>query len=273
MELTISSIGKFCSRLNFEKNSCEIDLREVTFFSPFGLLYLGMFLRNYCARGIGFTVLLPDNGKAREYLARQQFWKRFNFDEESIAQESPLRFTTGTSLNDIIDIKKHDYIGEEIGDMVRGVLLQNGCYSAPDKIANMIAELVDNFAQHARRQFAALALQYYPSLQILRVALADCGVGIRASLSENPQHRWLLNRPHHIAAIEALTPGVSRKHEGGIGFLDILNGVDDLSGVLFLATGDEYIRVRRRKVTHGPMHFDLSGVQIELRLPVGSLFA
>lgn len=133
-----------------------------------------------------------------------------------------------------------------------------------------MAELADNFAQHSKKTVAALTLQLYPKLGMLRVAIGDCGIGIRQSLAMNPQHSWVAKERHHVAVLEAFKTGVSRKLEGGVGFTDILNGLDDLGGYLRLATGNEYVLVRKGKAKVGDMKFNLPGVQIELHLPIRS---
>jgi hypothetical protein len=69
--------------------------------------------------------------------------------------------------------------------------------------------------------------------------------------------------------LEAFKPTVSRKPEGGTGFTDVLEGVTELGGQLRLATGNEYVIVKKGKATAGRMSFDLPGVQIELSLPEG----
>lgn len=177
------------------------------------------------------------------------------------------RFITRTSLNDIVDVEKHDNIADEIAFQVKDILIATGSRLSPGTIALMISELVDNFAQHSKRNFAALALQYYPQPGTLMIAVGDCGVGIRSSLASNRKYAWLKDKPHYIAALEALKPGVSRKAQGGTGFTDVRDGVADLGGELRLATGDEYISVEKGDASYGAMNFDLPGVQLEISLP------
>lgn len=177
------------------------------------------------------------------------------------------RFITRTSLNDIVDVEKHDNIADEICFQVKEILIATGSRLSPSTIALMISELVDNFAQHSKRNLAALALQYYPQPGNLMIAVGDCGVGIRSSLASNRKYAWLKKEPNYIAALEALKPGVSRKPQGGTGFTDVLDGVADLGGELRLATGDEYISVEKGEANYGAMNFDLPGVQLEISLP------
>jgi hypothetical protein len=166
MNLSFYTIGRFCSQIRLTKPVSEIDLSAITFFSPFALVYLGMYLRHHNSLGYRFIVRPPEAEAAREYLARQQFWERFNFGEDTVKRESLHRFTTSTSLNDIIDIESDFNVGDEVGDKVRNILISNGLYLSPSKVGLMVGELVDNFAQHSGRNLAALALQYYPSPQV-----------------------------------------------------------------------------------------------------------
>lgn len=117
-ELNFYTVGKVCAEVNLNLQQPVVDLSEVIFFKPFGLVYLGMFLRFFSGRGKEFLINLPENLNARRYLARQNFWERFNFDEETIDREQLHRLTTSTSLNDIVDIERNDYIGDEIGEQL-----------------------------------------------------------------------------------------------------------------------------------------------------------
>lgn len=268
-QIDFRTVARFCAATDMSAHQPLINLSDVTFFTPFGLLYLGMFLRYYTSQGKGFLVNLPSNSKAREYLARQNFWERFNFDPQTINREALRRLTTSTSLNDIVDIECNDYIADDICERLRAVLIACDYPLSPDTVGLIVSELVDNFAQHSEKTLAALALQYYPKRRCLRVAIADCGIGIRNSLASNPKFKWVANEPHHVAVMEALKAGVSRKREGGMGFIDVLNGVNDLGGRLSLATGSNYVIVRQGNAIIGDMGFTLPGVQIELFLPGG----
>ncbi|MBM4296703.1 MAG: ATP-binding protein [Deltaproteobacteria bacterium] len=200
-------------------------------------------------------------------MARQQFWERFNFDPRTVHLERLRRLTTTTSLNDIVDIEINDYIADQVAEKLVQVLTDCNCQLPAGKVALIVSELVDNFAQHSGQILAALTLQFYPTPRNLLIAIADCGIGIKESLASNPRYSWLAEQPHHVAVLEAFKPTVSRKPEGGTGFTDVLEGVTELGGQLRLATGNEYIIVKKGKAVAGQLSFDLPGVQIELSLP------
>lgn len=267
MNLNFQNIDQLCSGINMADDKPVIDLSNVTFFSTFALVYLGMFLRYHNSHGKSFTVRVPENTAARNYLARQNFWSRFNFSPEIIKTENLNRFTSSTSLNDIVDIEKRERIAEDIMLKILNVLRRNGVSVNTSLAAELICEIVDNFARHSECTLAAAAMQYYPNLRRIGIAVGDCGIGIRASLISNPKYAHMMDSPHYEAAMKAFEPLVSRLPEGGTGLMEVSDGISELSGVLTLATGDGYVIIRKGEYSYGTMAYDLPGVQMLLSIP------
>lgn len=267
MNLTFTNVDQVCSTVDLSSATPLLDLSDVTFFEPFALVYLGMFLRYHNSRGIEFSVRLPASQQARGYLARQNFWARFNFNPDIIQKESLRRLTKSTSLNDIVDVERKEGIAEDIAEQILLVLRRNAVAVRAAAIAELMSELVDNFAQHSERTLAAVAMQYYPNLRYVSLSIGDCGVGIRSSLASNPKHSHIAQVPHHQAALEAFEPLVSRRAEGGTGLTEVREQTIKLGGSLILATGDGYVTIDQKGTRFGPMAYDLSGVQIQLGFP------
>ena len=267
MELTAWTVDGLCSQVNLRPRQSRIDLSDVTFFSPYALVYLGMFLRYHRARGSAFVMVLPRNPVAREYLVRQKFFHRFNFDTTAIEQVRLRRFTTSTSLNDIVDLEAHPNIADEVTDSIQNLLQNNQVNIDTSRFAEFASELVDNFAQHAEQTLAALAIQYYPRLRRVVMAVGDCGVGVRASLATKFEYAYLMAFPHTTAILKALEPQVGRKWEGGMGLTDVAAGVLDMGGHLTIASGNALTFVDRQGTRAGKKSNDLSGVQIEVSVP------
>lgn len=268
MNLTFWNIDRFCARVNLESESPVIDLSDVTFVEPFALVYLGMFLRHHNSQGRFFDVRFPESYSARKYLARQNFWQRFNFNPSMIRQENLYRLTSTTSLNDIVDIERRDWIAEDVASAVLQILSANVESVQGDIIAELVSELVDNFAQHSGRTLAAFAMQYYPNGNKVVCAIGDCGIGIRASLISNPNHSYLASRPHYDCAIRAFEPLISRKREGGTSLTEVRDGVLDLGGRLILTTRDGFVIIDENQTRVGTMDHNLAGVQVEMSIPV-----
>lgn len=267
MNLDFWSVDQFCTCIDCTNEKPVVDLSHITFFRPFSLVYLGMFLRYHNHLGKAFNVVLPNKPAARSYLARQNFWKRFNFNPQVIEKERLIRFTTSTSLNDIVDIEKRPYIAEDIAADVSRVLTHSAARVNVSLVAELVSELIDNFAIHSGQVLAAVAMQYYPNLHRIILAVGDCGIGIRSSLSSNPEFASLADAPHHEVALRAFEPLVSRLPGHGTGLTEVKDGVVKLNGRLALSTGNGYVIMGSDSTKYGEMSYDLPGVQVELSIP------
>lgn len=261
--LTWQNVDRLCAEVDLAKTPATVDLSGVTFFEPFALIYLGMFLRLHSSQGRALQVVVPRSGVARQYLATQNFWNRFNFDAETIASAKLHRLTNRTSLNDIVDIERGSGAAEEISSAVLRMLRNSGAGVKANLVAELVAELVDNFAQHSGRRLAAIMVQRYPKAGRVDVAIGDCGIGIRQSLGSTDRYGFLRDEPHWEAAAQAFEPLVTSKAEGGTGLTDVRDAIIEAGGHLLLATGDGYVQVANGQTRKGRMVYDLPGVQIE----------
>jgi hypothetical protein len=267
MNLSFWNVDQLCSHIDCRESKPIIDLSAVTFFRPFSLVYLGMFLRYHNYQGQAFKIVVPSDIAARSYLARQKFWERFNFNAKSVQSESLIRFTTSTSLNAIVDIERKPHVAEDIAARVCEVLRKNHVRVKASLVAELVCELVDNFAIHSEETLAAVAMQYYPNLHRVILAVGDRGVGIRSSLSSNPTFAYLSSARHYEAALKAFEPLVSRIPGCGTGLTEVRDGAVDLGGRLVLSTGDGYVIIGQDGTKYGKMYYDLPGVQVELSIP------
>ena len=267
MDLSHSNVAELCATIDLNCENPIIDLSNITFFQPFALVYLGMFLRYHNSQGKCCKVTLPNTLNARGYLARQNFWERFNFTDEAISQESLHRFSTSSSLNDIVDVTKEPDVADDIARKIANVLSRNRVKVKIGLVAEVVSELVDNFALHSDQTLAAVAMQYYPNWHRIKFAVGDCGVGIRHTLSRNPRFANFDELPHYEAALKAFDPLVSRFSEGGMGLTEVREQVMNLRGRLMLSTGDGYVAISQGNMVYGNMEHDLTGVQIELTFP------
>jgi len=269
MELGFTTVDQVCAQVDFKDNLSIIDLSQVSFIRPFGLIYLGMFLRHHNALGKSFRVIPPpQNSNAQKYLTTQNFWERFNFNPDTVAKQSILRCKNCTSLNDVIDIQNRGYIAEDVASDVLKVLQDNRILPA-EMITEIVSELVDNFACHSKQNLAALMMQYYPTLHEVVIAIGDCGIGIRSSLASNAKYKYLKVKHHYEAILQAFEPLVTCKQEGGTGLTMVRESVIDSGGYLILTSGDEYVRINEKETVYGTMAYNLTGVQIQVVFPEG----
>jgi len=267
MNFQFSHVCSLCKNVDFQMERPIVDLSAIGFFRPFMLVYLGMFLRHHNSCGRAFNVVVPNSTAARNYLVRQNFWTRFNFNPNVIKEENLIRLTTSTSLNDIVDVEKRPNIAEDIAVDVLRVLRYNHVRVKAQLLSELLCELVDNFALHSQRILSAVAMQYYPNLRRIVFAVGDCGIGIRSSLSSNPTYAHLASWPHHDVALKAFEPLVSRIPGCGTGLTDVRDQVINLGGRFVLTTGDGYVIISPSGTSYGKTTYDLPGVQAELSIP------
>jgi hypothetical protein len=267
LNLNFWTVDELLAKVDLAQVRPNIDLSNVTFLEPFALVYLGAYLRHHNRHGKSFTVNLPTATGARGYLARMRFWERFNFSPDLIRRENLVRLSSSTSFNDILDIENTGNVAEEIGEGVLRILRSNVVSVNKTSIAELVSELVDNFAQHSQGPLAICTVQYYPNAHRVDFAIGDCGIGIRNSLSSNPQYQSLRSQPHNVAALKAFEPLVTRRGEGGTGLTEVAEGIRDARGMLVLSTGDGWVSMTEAKTERGFMYHDLPGVQIELSFP------
>lgn len=275
MNLTFANIDNFCSSIILKNPGpgkvpvwSVIDMQGVTFVEPFALIYLGLFIRFHRRAGFRFKVLIPRSPRVRRYIESQKFWQRYGFDSGHTSGLPSMGLLT--SFNDIVQVNSGDDIGEEIADKVRDLLSRDAlARRSAYQVGELVSELVDNFAQHSEADDAACVLQRYPQIGRTDFAIGDIGIGIRRSLVQNRDYEYLHHQSDQEAAELAFTPGVGRRIEGGMGLGEVAESVQNLSGQLFLATGDGWVLFRGGEYSSGSQDCDLSGVQIEVSIPDG----
>lgn len=270
MLLNLCSASELCAGVALGVQRPTLDLSEVSFVEPGGLVYLGMFLRHFNSRGKFFSIVTPRSFAVTQYLNSQRFWERYGIAETGLHLQSSQRHGRFTSLRDMIDIDNDQWIADSVGDMVAELLRESSLKVEVDLVTEVVVELVDNFSRHSGEQLAACAMQLYPTAGKLHFAVGDCGVGIRRSLARNPKYEDLSNVPHHEAALKAFEDGVTGSIEGGTGFGTVREAVLELGGEMSLCTGDGWVRIGTdlEDVRSGTMRYDLPGVQVEVVIPV-----
>ena len=268
--LTYRNVQNLCSQVDLSLDMPEIDLSQYTFLEPYALIYLGMFLRHHNQQGTYFTVVYPDSPKAYEYLTRQNFWNRYNFNTDTTVNRDMLRFYEQTSLNDIIDLVDREGEADNVSQRVESILQSKAVRVNIGEITVAVAELVQNFVEHAERGLAALMVQRYPNKKNLRLAIGDCGTGIKESLCSSGAYPELAHVSHKEAIVKAFEMKVTRKHEGGMGFYCIYDIIKKLEAELFLSSGNGCVYIDN----HGKLYmmdapYDLPGVQVEMCFPMG----
>ncbi len=281
------------------RESATIDLQEVTFMDPYGmvgLLETGELLKlpehqpgyqkSGCrtsvrgAEDYKKTVLIPRSEEVLKYLERMDF---FRFAGECFSLEPPepqisgkyLRSSYSDVLLEITPIEKSDdihFIVGRVKERSQAILKRHLGYD--DRTINgfivALSEVCQNIIEHSETKgFVGIQKYHFQNMgkNVVKIAVMDTGIGFRESLSER------LSLKDDLEAIEqALFHGVSRYAEEGRGhglaavrrFVTQWNGKLSIrSGTAKLSLIPKWARGKEKEV--GLTHFP--GSQINIMLP------
>ena len=212
----INTIRDIDFLMDFETTgSAVIDLGPVVFIKPVGVVALLATIERLTKRlGIpNMEIRLPEHPDVQEYLRLAGVFdamrEHVDFEgiqpEEMIAKMQQVRpmvscthFVKEYDIDQLANQMEAEFQTELVG---YASLLQT-CHKA-------FSELATNVVYHAESDGGyVLAQQYnYSSGPVVEIAVADCGIGIRASLQKNPGHSMISS---DLQAIErSLLEGVS----------------------------------------------------------------
>ena len=189
-----------------------------------------MFLRHHNRGNVFFDVVVPDSPQAKTYLENQNFWNRFNFTPDPEIDKDILRLWPTTSFKDIVNLQNVSDQAEDVGNKLQEIIQRNHVRVDSGEVRIAVTELVQNFVEHAEQGLAVMMAQYYPTKQVLKIAVGDCGIGIKESLLKSGQYPYIADFAHKDAIVEAFQPLVTCKGEGGMGF-DVVREIAQDQGV------------------------------------------
>jgi anti-sigma regulatory factor (Ser/Thr protein kinase) len=258
----------------------NIDLREVSFIDPYGmvgLLEIGELSRS---EGVQKTLFLPGTEEVLKYLERMNFFKFINKyfklepPEPAIAEKF-LRSSYTDVLLEITPIEKSDdihFIVGKIKDRAQAILARHLHYDERTINGFIVAlsEICQNILEHSERTgFVGIQKYYFQNLNknIVKIAVMDIGIGFRESLSE----RFAL-KDDFAAIKKALLHGASRYADKGRGhgLASVKRFVNQWNGKLSIRSGTAKLSIlpqwARGKVREVNLSY-FPGAQINIMLP------
>lgn len=257
----------------------HIDLRDVTFIDPYGMvgiLELGELLKS---KGIQKTISLPQSEEVLKYLERMDFFrfaeKYFSLEPSKPKLEKYLRSSYSDVLLEITPIEKSDdihFIVGKVKERAHSILATHLHYDerAIHSFIVALSEVCQNIIEHSESKgFVGIQKYHFQSLNknIVKIAVMDIGVGFRNSLSD----RFLLR--NDLDALErAVLHGASRYVDEGRGhglaavrrFVKQWNGKFSVrSGTAKLSIIPDWARGKDKEINL--IHFP--GSQINTMLP------
>ena len=266
--------------LNLLKTSSMIDLQEMSFIDPYGMVGLLEIGEIYKPEANPKLLYLPESEEALKYLERMDFFKiapRYFTFEPSKPQvtEKYLRRSLSDVLLEITPIEKSDdihFIVGKVKDRAHSILTRHLKYDerAINGFIVSLSEVCQNIIEHSENKgFVGIQKYHFQNMgkNVVKIAVMDTGIGFRKSLSE----RFSLKSDLHSIE-EALIHGASRYTDKGRGhglaavrrFVKQWNGkISIRSGTAKFSIIPEWAWGKKKEynLTHFP------GAQINILLP------
>lgn len=211
--------------LNTFKESSSIDLREITFIDPYGMVGLLELGELSISKGIKNKIHLPESAESLKYLERMDF---FQFAEKYFKLEPSkpeisgkyLRSSYTDVLLEITPIEKSDdihFIVGKVKNRSHAILARHLNYgeNAINGFIVALSEVCQNIVEHSEHKgFVGIQKYRFQNLNknVVKIAVMDIGIGFRKSLSERFTFK------NDLEAIEkGLLHGASRFADKGRG--------------------------------------------------------
>ncbi len=221
-KLDLFSTLNFCNTIDSiqEDDVYVYDYENMSTVEPFGMLLLGSKIRKFVGLKEGCSHE-DCNFEGNKYAAHMGFFKSVyqDFGKEPGEASGSNRYIPITNIN-IKDIKNkairnkkdiYEYI-EDIAKDLTKVLSRNN-ETLMKCLSYSIMELLRNVYEHSDSEELWYAAQYWPSKNMVEIAILDEGIGIRNSFQKNKK----INVKNDEEAIKlALSPGISKSGIGKV---------------------------------------------------------
>ena len=261
-------------------SSHEIDLRNISFIDPFGMLGLLEIGELCMLEDVKKTVMLPRSGEVRAYLERMDFFShaRRYFSLDVSAPDLSQRYQKSADSDVLLEItsieKSNDihFIVGKVRERAQAILATHLHYDdrAVSGFIVALSEVCQNIVEHSENKgFVGIQKYRYTSMNknVVKIAVMDVGIGFRRSLSGRFKLRSDLE-----AIDQALFHGASRyEDEGrGHGLAGVRKFVNEWNGKLSIRSGTAKLSIippwaRGREQERGLIAFP--GSQINIMLP------
>ncbi len=217
-----------------ERGPLELDLSRASFFDPYGMCALVLFLNHLPPEALPVHLSLQNfpqavsseneysNG-AVSYLTRMGFWEEVHQKLDARPEQVPIRparLIDRSVLLDITIMRSHDAISVMLRKT--GDILENLGFAITSRghVLEVLSELCSNVLLHAQTEFGGVAaMQTYKGKtgeRYLVMSIGDAGIGVRRSLAANMALADRLEGDAQALGV-AVQPGASRFASGGHG--------------------------------------------------------
>ncbi len=258
----------------------KIDLGDVSFIDPYGMLGL-LEIGELCQlEDVGKTIILPQSGDVLTYLDRMDFFAFAEnyFSLEHASPDSSNKYQRSADSDVLLEItpieKSNDihYIVGKVRERALAILAVHLHYDerAINGFIVALSEVCQNIIEHSENKgFVGIQKYRFQNLNknVVKIAVMDVGIGFRKSLS----HRFKLR--NDLDAIDkALLHGASRYEDAGRGhgLAAVRRFVNEWNGKLSIRSGSAKLSIipkwaRGREQERNLIAFP--GSQINIMLP------
>jgi anti-sigma regulatory factor (Ser/Thr protein kinase) len=217
-----------------EDGPLELDLSRATFFDPYGIVALVLFLNTLPEHALPVRIHMADfpwRGSAPmpergpvSYLTRMGFWEEVGDKIDLCGGKLPLRPQWSEDKNVLIDVTiLHSRDAVHVMLRKTGEILQSLGFTPIGRghVMEVLSELSSNVLDHAQSELGGIvSTQTYRSrktgTRYLVMSIGDAGIGVRKSLSNNGLLAERLESDAQALGV-AVQMGASRFASGGRG--------------------------------------------------------
>lgn len=171
----------------------KLDLSRVRFITPGGLVGLACLIESWILKYGELSLIVPDNLDVLGYMHRMDFFEHFrdrvSFDKSLSYLETRGRHPASLSeLRRVVSKETARDVSKQFYEILEG---PGGlCKAEVDHCCEVLTESLNNVLDHAGSTCGAYtAIQKWPALDKVAVAVADAGVGIPHTIRSHPRAR------------------------------------------------------------------------------------
>jgi hypothetical protein len=267
------SLGHLLSQLGQAAQTASVvvvDFQDVQFYTPAALVTLLAAVDRWMHDGRTVEFANIEASPSFSYLQRMDFFALSGIDlaEKFTRHSSSGRFVPLQP----IDEQTKSRVGPVCSELARCVFpdqadLDDPGFTGPhDLLEHAASELINNVIQHARGR-GYVAAQVYPASGLVRLAVADCGIGIRQSFEETAPPFWDPKMSDLDAVRTALQPRASSKTHlpmawgqtgnAGVGLSILKEVARHADGLFTLISGNGFHQHNHHERRRFPTEFNL----------------
>jgi hypothetical protein len=251
-----------------DKPEIIVDFSGLQWVSPAGLAALTAFMARRGRNRMTTHVTGLENCRIREYLRRMNLLRLCSWEQGDQS------FTRHDPKGRFVPLEQITHRVDDLGDQIAACIAPGGeDYEHPnaglyDAAWYLVTEMANNVQQHSRG-IGFVAAQTTLSDGFVKIAIADCGYGIPASLAD-AGFPWAKDLPDEGIIEQALVARVSSKGQPsneGVGLTLSARIVELMGGHMLIASGGgTVIRSSDSALTKGnfPVGFRYPGTLIAI---------